>query len=212
MVKVTLAGHEGQVVIPLSKVWVEEFEKQVQDAEQAGAREVVNSSLPTALETGQARTLVDSFRTMLGAEQKVKADGPGKPKTERPKKETLLVKLNFFGADYVEERKQSLALPAHAEAVLPKTLRPSISLKKHQLKGVAWFQHLVSRAPMDCRGALLADDMGLGKTLQLLTVLAWYYEKNPDGYPPSRLAALTNYCRIDGTRPRRCRLRGHEEH
>ena len=188
MVKVTLAGHEGQVVIPLSKDWVEEFEKQVSEAETNGASEVINSSLPTAVETGQARTLVDSFRTMLGAEQKVKADGPGKPKTERPKKETLLVKLNFFGADYVEERKQNLALPADARAVLPRTLRPSISLKKHQLKGVAWFQHLVSRSPADCRGALLADDMGLGKTLQLLTVLAWYYEQNPEGNPSIILA------------------------
>lgn len=188
MVKVTLAGHEGQVVIPLSKDWVDEFEGQVKDAEGSGAKEVVNGSLPTPVETGQARALVDSFRTMLGAQEKVKPDGPAKPRTERPKKETLLVKLNFFGIDYAEERKLNLALPSDAQAELPQALRPGIKLKKHQYNGIAWFQHLVSRAPLDCRGALLADDMGLGKTLQLLTVLGWYYEKNPNAAPSIILA------------------------
>lgn len=188
MVKVTLAGHEGQVVIPLSREWVDEFEAHVKAAESSGAKEVVNASLPTPVETGQARSLVDGFRTMLGAQEKVKPDGPAKPKPERPKKETLLVKLNFFGIDYAEERKLNLALPSDAKAELPRALRPSIKLKKHQLNGIAWFQHLVSRAPMDCRGALLADDMGLGKTLQLLALLGWYYEKNPNASPSIILA------------------------
>ena len=188
MVKITLTGHEGQVVIPLSREWVDEFEKQVLHAEATGAKEVSNTSLPTAVETVQARTLVDGFRTMLGAQEKVKPDGPGKPKPERPKKDTLLVKLNFFGIDYAEERKLNLALPDDAKAELPRSLRPFISLKKHQLNGIAWFQHLVSRAPLDCRGALLADDMGLGKTLQLLTVLGWYYEKYPNAAPSIILA------------------------
>ena len=188
MVKVTLAGHEGQVVIPLSQEWVTAFEQQVQEAEKAGAKEVHNDSLPTSVETTQARTLVDAFRTMLDAQAKVKGDGQGKQKHVRPKKETLLVKLNFFAVDYAEERKLNLALPSDAVAELPNSLRPSIKLKKHQLNGIAWFQHLVSRAPFDCRGALLADDMGLGKTLQLLALLGWYYEKNPNACPSVILA------------------------
>jgi HJR/Mrr/RecB family endonuclease len=188
MVKVTLAGHEGQVVIPLSKEWVAEFQGQVEEAEKTGAAEVLNLSLPTPVETGQARTLVDSFQAMLGAQEKVKPDSPSKPRPERPKKETLLVKLNFFGIDYFEERKQNLALPKDAKAELPSSLRPSIKLKNHQLNGIAWFQHLVSKAPTECRGALLADDMGLGKTVQLLTVLSWYYERNPNAAPSIILA------------------------
>lgn len=179
LVKVTLAGQEGQVVIPLNKGWLDEFEGQVKKAETAGAKEVTNGSLPTPVETGQARNLVDSFRTMLGAQEKVRPVGPRKSHPDRSK-ETLLVKLNFFGIDYAEERRQNLALPDGAKAELPKAMRPSIKLKKHQYNGIAWFQHLVSRAPLDCRGALLADDMGLGKTVQLLTVLGWYYEKNPN--------------------------------
>jgi len=188
MVKVTLAGYEGQVVVPLSTVWVDEFEGQVRHAEVSGAKEVVNSSLPTAVETAQARTLVDSFRSMLNVQKNVKSDGQGKQKAESKRKETLLVKLNFFGIDYAEERKLSLALRSGTKPVLPASLRPSISLKNHQQYGIAWFQHLVSRAPTDCRGALLADDMGLGKTLQLLAVLGWYYEKNLSAAPSIILA------------------------
>lgn len=183
IVKVTLQGHEGQVLIPLTKDWVKEFNQQVEDAENAGAAEVTNASLPTAIATPQARTLADGFQAMLGSQDRVKADGEAKPKEEKGPRETLLVKTNFHGVDYLEERRASLALPEAWTAQLPRCLRPSIALKQHQLYGVAWFQHLVSKAPVECRGALLADDMGLGKTLQLLSVLGWYYETNPNAAP-----------------------------
>lgn len=183
MVKVTLQGHEGQVLIPLTKGWVEDFDKQVQVAETAGHAEVKNDSLPTPIATGQARTLADSFRSMLGAQDRIKGDGQSKPKEKKGPRETLLVKTNFHGVDYQEERRTLLALPAEQAPELPQCLRPGIDLKKHQHYGIAWFQHLVSKAPTQCRGALLADDMGLGKTLQLLSVLAWYYEGRPTAAP-----------------------------
>jgi len=183
MVRVTLQGLEEQVLIPLTKQWVADFEQQVQEAEAAANSEVVNSTLPTPVPTGQARALVDGFKGMLGAHDKVKGDGVSKPKEKKASKETLLVKTNFTGVDYQEERRVSLTLPSGTREELPRSLRSEISLKKHQLHGIAWFQHLVSKAPTECRGALLADDMGLGKTLQLLSVLAWYYEKNPNAAP-----------------------------
>ena len=86
MVRVTLHGHEGSVLIPLTKEWVEEFEKQVLEAESSGVREVTNTSLPTSVPTGQARALVDGFRSMLGAQEKVKGEGPSKPKEKKPPK------------------------------------------------------------------------------------------------------------------------------
>lgn len=183
MVKVALQGHEGQVLIPLTKEWVKEFNQQVEEAENAGAAEVTNPSLPTAIATPQARTLADGFQAMLGSQDRVKADGEGKPKDKKGPRETLLVKTNFHEVDYLEERRASLTLPEGRSAQLPRCLRPAIALKNHQLYGVAWFQHLVSKAPIECRGALLADDMGLGKTLQLLSVLGWYYEANPNAVP-----------------------------
>ncbi|KLU37748.1 helicase SNF2 [Massilia sp. WF1] len=183
MVRVTLQDHEGQVVIPLTKEWVKTFDQQVERAELDGSPSVSNPSLPTAIATPQARQLVDSFKSMVDAQERVRGDVAGAPKDKKGPRQTLLVKTNFYDVDYVEERRTSLALPAGWSAKLPRCLRPSIKLKQHQLYGIAWFQHLVSKAPTECRGALLADDMGLGKTVQLLSVLAWYYEHNPNAAP-----------------------------
>jgi hypothetical protein len=53
MVKVTLAGNEGQVLIPLTKEWVEKFDEQVRSAESRGEEVVRNDSLPTSLHTAR---------------------------------------------------------------------------------------------------------------------------------------------------------------
>lgn len=182
MVKVILQGHEGPVLVPVTTEWVQEFDKQVQDAEKKGLTEVENASLPTPIATEQARTLVDGLKSMLDGQERVGGERDSQSREKRPR-QTLLVKTNFHDVDYFEERRTSLALPADWQVQLPKSLRPGIELKKHQHHGVAWFQHLVSKAPTECRGALLADDMGLGKTLQLLSLLAWYYESNPNAAP-----------------------------
>lgn len=182
MVKVTLQGQEGQILVSLTKEWVQQFDEQVKDAEEKGLPVVTNDSLPTPVATAQARTFADSFKSMVSAQEQVKGGGTSRAK-EKKTRQTLLVKTNFHDVDYFEERRASLALPDDWQAQLPRCLRPGIELKRHQLEGVAWFQHLVSKAPTECRGALLADDMGLGKTLQLLSVLAWYYESNPNAAP-----------------------------
>ena len=183
MVRVSLHGHCDDVLIPLSVEWVGDFGKQVREAEAGGIAEITNTSLPTPVSTSQARTLLDAFESMIGAQDKIKERGNETLKSKKAASETLLVKTNFHGIDYEEERRVSLALPPDAVPILPKCLRDHTGLRPHQLHGIAWFQHLVSRAPRDCRGALLADDMGLGKTLQLLTVLAQYYEQNPQAAP-----------------------------
>ncbi|OZI74249.1 SNF2-related protein [Bordetella genomosp. 12] len=188
MVKVTLQGNEEQVLVPLTQQWVQDFDKQVADAESKGISEVKNESLPTAIATTQARTLVETFKSMVQAPERIKGDGEAKSREPKAPRQTLLVKTNFHGVDYLEERRESLALPEDWQAQLPRCLRAGVSLKKHQLYGVAWFQHLVSKAPSECRGALLADDMGLGKTLQLLSVLGCYYETNPNAAPSIILA------------------------
>jgi SNF2 family DNA or RNA helicase len=183
MISVTLAGHDGSVMIPLTTDWVKDFEEKVRLAQHAGLTEVTDAALPTAIETQQARQLVDSLTSMIAASDNVKVDQPDTERQTRKSKESLLVKTNFNEVDYQEQRRNLLGLPPDRTAVLPGSLRPGIELKKHQLHGVAWFQNLVSHSPVDCRGALLADDMGLGKTLQLLTLLGWFYEAHPDGRP-----------------------------
>lgn len=183
MVSVTLQGQDGQVLIPLTQQWVDTFEKQVLAAEQAAVAEVVNEKLPTSLPTGQARRLLDIYRGMLSAKDQVREDGRPTSKKASVVKDVLLVKTNFSGINYQEVRTASLSLPDYAIEELPLSLRRGLALKQHQLYAVKWLQHLVAKAPDGCRGALLADDMGLGKTLQLLCILAWYYEQNADAAP-----------------------------
>ena len=113
--------------------------------------------------------------------------GPIPPSADG-RKQTLLVKVNITQLDYTETdleamRESILKVPAGFSPQLPRDLKSEISLKKHQLAGLAWMQFLYSKAPDYCRGALLADDMGLGKTLQLLSLLSWFYERNPSAAP-----------------------------
>src|SRR5665213_170274 len=89
----------------------------------------------------------------------------------------LVVKSNVNALDY-EELRGALA-PSGEPPRLPSSLLPTVSLKDHQLVGVAWLQHLWRMSPSTCRGALLADDMGLGKTIQILTFIASIIEYEP---------------------------------
>lgn len=119
---------------------------------------------------------------------------PASPKPSgKASKETLLVKVNIAQLDYTETdfeamRNAILRVPEGFTPQLPNDLKSEIKLKKHQMAGLAWMEYLFSKAPEYCRGALLADDMGLGKTLQLLSLLSWFYELNPDA-PPSLIVA-----------------------
>jgi len=93
----------------------------------------------------------------------------------------LVVKSNVNTLDYEELR--GALVPSGEPPKLPSSLLPTISLKDHQLVGVAWLQHLWRMSPSACRGALLADDMGLGKTIQLLAFIASVIEDEPNIEP-----------------------------
>lgn len=101
------------------------------------------------------------------------------PKKKRAEREELLIRLNVDVPEYREERAAELRFDEATPPRLPRALKPDIQLKDHQKVGVAWMQHLLSRSPEFCRGAVLADDMGLGKTLQLLALIARALEDNP---------------------------------
>lgn len=97
---------------------------------------------------------------------------------EKPKvRQGLVVKPNIDTLDY-EERRAQLATNSQT-AKIPRSLRSTVQLKKHQQEGVAWLQQMWDNSPNACRGVLLADDMGLGKTLQLLTWMAGVLENTP---------------------------------
>lgn len=119
-------------------------------------------------------------------------DTPPKPEPpneqpQKPKPKTLLIRSNFNNPEYIKYRKEQLSVPQAWQAHIPSHLKPSIQLKNHQQEGLRWLQYLASIGD-GCEGALLADDMGLGKTLQILSLLANHYEKQPES-PPSLIVA-----------------------
>lgn len=91
----------------------------------------------------------------------------------------LLIKDNLDDSDaFITETPY----PRDKDDVTIDILKPNITLKAYQKKGVSYLQELWIKG---YKGALLADDMGLGKTLQTLTFLSWrikhdqYKEKHP---------------------------------
>ena len=94
-------------------------------------------------------------------------------KEEVAKRNVLLIFDNDEEVQYAEDlSKPKVYEPPRYLA--PKSLKPSVDLKRHQREAVAWLQGLVQAG--QSRGCLLADDMGLGKTLQILSFLAWCIE------------------------------------
>lgn len=79
----------------------------------------------------------------------------------------LLIKNNLDDSDvFITETPY----PRDKDDMTIDILKPDITLKSYQKKGVSYLQELWIKG---YKGALLADDMGLGKTLQTLTFLAW---------------------------------------
>ena len=202
-VNVQLTPDGLPTFIPLDLDWIDDFKNKIVQAKVLGQPNILDSRLPFPISIEEAEPLLAEFNNLLNAENpsscvdsldvKVK-NGSNKQAAKKPMiKESLLIKANVSQLDYsetkqIKERENRLRTPKNYSPSIPFCLREGIALMPHQLDGVAWLQHLISCAPQDCRGALLADDMGLGKTLQLLTVLAEHYEKNPTA-APSLIAA-----------------------
>ncbi|QWL68508.1 DEAD/DEAH box helicase [Aeromonas jandaei] len=95
----------------------------------------------------------------------------------------LLMEENIDEVGYAKWRQDAIEQAHLSSPSLPERLKPEISLREHQLHGVAWLQHLFDLSPEHVSGCLLADDMGLGKTIQLLTFVVDYLERQPSGDP-----------------------------
>ncbi|MBF0156316.1 MAG: restriction endonuclease [Magnetococcales bacterium] len=138
---------------------------------------------PKPITVAWAEETLGTF-SVVGEDLRRGAFDPGKAREEEwaGERKGLVVKPNVDTLDY-EERRGELVSPDGELPAPPVSLRPGMSLKDHQSKGLAWLLHLWSRSPGECRGALLADDMGLGKTLQLLSFMANILERNPEAEP-----------------------------
>lgn len=164
------------VNIQLSNSDRESIQEAIDQAEQKQLDVIYIPGVDKPVSVAEAKQILEVIQTTEEQIQK----GEFSTKQQKAPSQSLLLKSNIYTVDYQENRKQALELPSDSQARLPSVLRESVSLKHHQLQGVAWLQHLWCHAPQHCRGALLADDMGLGKTLQILTFIARCIEEEPN--------------------------------
>lgn len=164
----------------------EEFEHLLDEARAAGDETVPLPGTDLSLPLKAAEQLFGTWSKKLNPVEALSSLG-----TIKAVRAVLQIENNIEEATYAERREAALLAGHQAHADLPELLRPEIQLREHQLKGVAWMQHLFGLSPTHVAGCLLADDMGLGKTIQLLTFLVWYLEKNPDDKPTLIVAPVS---------------------
>jgi hypothetical protein len=143
------------------------------------------------LRVDTARDLVDALPQSLVQDVDAERTNPTIEASAPTPRTGLLIKANIDAEDYVVKRVDVLAVPDGAVPLVPDALRDGVELKRHQLRGLVWLQHLYARAPEHCHGALLADDMGLGKTLQALALIARARQDDPDLEPAVVIAPVT---------------------
>ncbi len=176
------------VAVPTTKEAIKELKEKVQEAETGGKTDIHAPWLPKPITVSDAKSIIETFGNVFKDIESGKPFDPSKrhpPKadSEPGKKKQLILRANIQSLEYEESRREALrSVPSNPD--LPKSLNPAYKLLPHQIEGVAWLQHLYTlQADYQVRGAVLADDMGLGKTLQLLTLMAWLLERDPDTSP-----------------------------
>jgi len=183
LVAYTPDGDSEPIAVPATKEAIGQLKKAWEKALNEGRDSVEVPWLPKPMPLQEAQNITRTFDEVLDEVSNREFD-PEKLSSQRKEKlgarKTLILRANIQVVDYEEKRREALlALPAEPE--VPRTLRPECSLLPHQLQGLAWLQHLYkAQVEHQVRGAVLADDMGLGKTYQLLALMAWLVEKDPD--------------------------------
>jgi hypothetical protein len=182
----TPAGNTEPVAMPVDEDSLHKLQRAVQKARAAGQETVDVAWLPKPMSVKEAEHIGETFGTAFEAIRHGTFDSTKRDTTNREPlatRKNLILRANIQALDYEERRREALqAVPS--EPSIPRSLRPDAALKSHQRSGLAWMQHLFeSQGEHLVRGAVLADDMGLGKTLQLLALMAWLVERNPDVDP-----------------------------
>lgn len=178
---------------------VDEFEEAVGEAiaqvnfDDAGALKTLTLRIDEAIAAGEGHVclpgsgqpvplrLAEQLQKEWG--KRLQCDEAAKPEPKRINSIGLQMEENIEEVGYAKWRQDKLHQKSLGPPSLPERLKPEISLREHQLYGVAWLQHLFKLSPEHVSGCLLADDMGLGKTIQLLTFVMDYLEKQPNDDP-----------------------------
>lgn len=186
-------GATQPVIVPVTPQTRALIEAKLNEAQANGQTEFALAGWPQPIPVAQAVAILQTFDAAFDAakagrlELSETTEETSASENAGSTRKALIIKANIQEIDYEEARRDILnAFPAKPQ--LPQALRSDIALLDHQLAAVARIQHLFDTSPEHCRGLVLADDMGLGKTLQLLTVIVWAFERNPD-LPPALVVA-----------------------
>jgi hypothetical protein len=170
-------GAPADVTVPLTPESLPKVESAIASARAAANDMLHLAGCPDPLPLNEVQAAVQAFRSAL---RKPPVASPNSAREEPRSKTrpTLLIKGNIDKVEHQEPREKKLT-PAGTQTERPSALKRDVVLRQHQIAGVGRLQHLFKASPDHCRGVLLADDMGLGKTLQLLTFIAWAFERDP---------------------------------
>jgi HJR/Mrr/RecB family endonuclease len=186
----TPEGESEHVAVPLTDVAMEQLRAKCEEAKRVGSKTFDLKGFPKPVPVAEAEFILSTFEDVSKAVRAGTFDPAKQGRPAANRRLSPVVKANIQSIDY-EEARRDLLLAYPSQPALPSTLKADVALKDHQIKGVAWLQHLYGMAPAHCRGAVLADDMGLGKTLQLLTLLARAFEAQPTLDPALVVAPLS---------------------
>ena len=156
-------GSKEAVAVPVTPEVKDQIAAKIKEAEEKGETTFTLKGFDKPIPVEEAKSILKTFAAVEKQVSKGSFD-PTKPAeggVPKPNKH-LVIKANIQSIDYEEARRDILRVERDAPA-LPSGLRSSVKLKEHQVSGFAWMQHLFSKAPNHCRGAVLADDMGLGR-------------------------------------------------
>jgi hypothetical protein len=177
MIEIPGAQKDGKpIYVSLDDESLRQLQAEVEKAHHREEKDVVIPGTSYRIPLDEGRGIVSTFE-IVDVDVQTGAFKTRSETTPRKPRKGLVLKPNIAAADYIERRKDVLDFKRTIIG-LPSSLRVHVTLKPHQMEGVAWLQQLFIRSPRDCRGAVLADDMGLGKTLQLLTLIAWAHERD----------------------------------
>ena len=178
--------NERDLELLVDKRVYQTLQNAAREAESAGRDTISIPGHSDAVPLAAAKAVVEQLESHFGVTRTPTGRKPAptdpKPKGSKERQE-LLLRANIDQSEFAEERAKELGLFPGVRPQLPSCLKETVCLLEHQKSGIAWLQNLFGKSPQQCRGAVLADDMGLGKTLQLLTLICWAIEQDPQLEP-----------------------------
>jgi hypothetical protein len=185
MVLVQVPGRNEVVPVPPDRF--NQWEKELEAAENAGQPTIGLPNTSEMIPISIARELVNTIKRPLSSPEQPSPPEALEARAKAAlKPPTLIIRGNIDALEHPAPVEPDCSAPLDMER--PHALKPHIVLRAHQVEGVARMQQLFARSPGKCRRVLMADDMGLGKTIQLLTLIAWSFEKFV-GLPPALVVA-----------------------